>query len=162
MDPYREYQDYVMAYRLRRALGLPRRPLLSLAGYAGLRLERNRLAARLVEGHGTPALLKRLDTLSELLHYGFWSNPEALEAFLHHLPPAAPPLLSSPEAFEQLLTPSERRRLLEPGLAGRYYLGWLRLPRAMDPGTFEAILEEQEGLGQRLGLFLDAFHPVYE
>jgi hypothetical protein len=71
------------------------------------------------------------------------------------------PLLESPEAFERLLSPTERSRLPEAGLAGRYYLGWFRLPNlVMEPLAFEAALREQESLGERLGLFLDVFNRV--
>jgi len=45
VDPYREYQDYVMASRLLVALGLSRE-VLSLSHYARLRLLRMELARK--------------------------------------------------------------------------------------------------------------------
>ncbi|KGQ23027.2 hypothetical protein [Thermus filiformis] len=143
MDPYREYQDYVMAQRLRVALGLSRE-VLSLGQYARLRLR--------VREDPSEGLLERLN-------WGFWTNPQRLKAFLerHH----QAPYLASPSAFEALLFPEERARLDFPGQAGAYYLGFLRLPwLVMDPRAFEEALREQEERGQSLPLFLNAFHLV--
>lgn len=161
VDPYREYQDYVVAHRLRSELGERLPPLFSLSEYAALRLERSELLHKLVARQGDSSLLNQIEELTDDLNYGFWSNPGTLKAFLSRIGPGIPPLLSSPEAFERLLSPTERSRLPEPGLAGRYYLGWLRLPSlVMEPMAFEAALREQESLGERLGLFLDTFNQV--
>ncbi|RMH54488.1 MAG: hypothetical protein D6684_09620 [Deinococcus-Thermus bacterium] len=161
MDPFREYQDYVMAHRLRVALDFFPGQLYTLSEYATLRLRRSELLQKLVRCQGDSALLSRIEQISDQINYGFWSNPGVLSAFLKRLHPAPPPLLQSPEGFEELLTPNERRRLAEPGLAGRYYLGWLRLPALLDePLRFELARQEQEVLAERLGLFLDDFHKV--
>ncbi|MCS7057373.1 MAG: hypothetical protein NZ849_01710 [Meiothermus sp.] len=161
MDPFQEYQDYVVAHRLRVALDFFPGRLYTLAEYATLRLRRGELLQRLIRCQGDPALLSRIEQISDEINYGFWSNPGVLSSFLKRLHPNPPPLLQSPEGFEALLTPSERHRLAEPGLAGRYYLGWLRLPALLDePMRFERARREQEALAEQLGLFLDDFHKV--
>lgn len=161
MDPYREYQDYVVAHRLRVALGQPPGRLLHLSEYARLRLRRSKLVRKLVSRQGDPYLLAQIEQLTEELNYGFWSNPGMMKTFLRRFATLHIPALSSPQAFEDLLTREERSRLSEPGLAGRYYLGWLRLPQlVMEPIAFEHAMREQEAWGERLGLFLDVFHQV--
>lgn len=161
MDPYREYQDYVVAHRLREALGHAPGRRYALSEYATLRLRRGELVRKLVARQGDSALLSRIEGISEDLSYGFWSNPSVLKGFLCRLSPLAYPVLESPRAFETLLTPGERGRIGEPGLAGRYYLGWFRLPGLVnEPVAFEETLREQEALAERLGLFLDEFHQV--
>lgn len=150
MDPYREYQDYVVASRLLLAQGLTRE-ILPLAHYARLRLKRMELARK-----GRFAALEALD---ERLRYGYWTNPLRLKAFVERTKDA--PYWASPEAFEALLFPEERLRLHYPGQAGAYYLGFLRLPSLlMDPLAFEEALKEQEARAQALPLFLNAFHRV--
>lgn len=150
MDPYREYQDYAVASRLLVAQGLSRE-ILSLPQYARLRLRRLELARRGEWG--------ALEALDERLRYGFWTNPWRLKEALKRLGHA--PYLASPEAFEGLLFPEEKARLRYPGQAGEYYLGFLRLPTLlMDPEAFEEALREQEARGERLPLFLNAFHRV--
>jgi len=150
VDPYREYQDYVMASRLLIALGLSRE-VLTLSQYARLRLRRMELARKGAWG--------ALEGLDERLRYGFWTNPLRLREFLKRAPAA--PYLASPEAFEALLFPEERARLLYPRQAGEYYLGFLRLPHLlMDPEGFEEALREQEARALALPLFLQAFHRV--
>lgn len=161
MDPYREYQDYVLAHRLRVALGQSLGRLLDLSEYARLRLRRGELVRKLVSRQGDPYLLAQIEQLTEELNYGFWSNPGTLKAFLRRFAALHIPALSSAEAFEDLLTLEERSRLPQPGLAGRYYLGWLRLPHlVMEPIAFEHAMREQEAWAEQLGLFLDIFHQV--
>ncbi|WP_298628135.1 hypothetical protein [uncultured Thermus sp.] len=150
MDPYREYQDYVVASRLLLALGHSRE-VLSLGQYARLRLRRMELAR---QGRLSP-----LESLDERLRYGFWSNPLRLREFLRRT--AHAPYWASPLAFEALLFPEEQARLAYPGQAGEYYLGWLRLPHLLlDPLAFEEALREQEARAEALPLFLNAFHRV--
>lgn len=161
VDPFREYQDYVMAYRLREALDFYPGRLYLLSEYATLRLRRSELVRKLVGRQGDPALLSRIEQISDDINYGFWSNPGLLKAFLKRLSPVQYPVLASPEGFETLLSNTERVRLKEPGLAGRYYLGWLRLPALMEePQRFEEAMCEQARLAEQLGLFLDEFHKV--
>lgn len=161
MDPYREYQDYVMAHRLREALGYSSGRLYPLNEYAILRLRRSELVRKLVARQGDPALLSRIEQITEDLNYGFWSNPGVLKGFMSRLVGGSNGLLEHPDGFEDLLTYTERLRLSESQLAGRYYLGWLRLPALVEnPKAFEGALHEQENLAQRLGLFIDEFHKV--
>lgn len=161
VDPYREYQDYVVAYRLKEELGQIPGKLYSLSEYAALRLRRSEFVRKLVARQGDPPLLAQIEALSEDLCYGFWSNPGTLKNFLKRLPSVAYPVLESPAEFEKLLSSSEFRRMSEPGLAGRYYLGWLRLPHlVMEPIAFEQAMREQEAMGERMGLFLDMFNQV--
>jgi len=161
MDPFREYQDYVMAYRLRQALDFYPGKLYPLGEYAILRLRRSELVRKLVGRQGDPALLSRIEQITDEINYGFWSNPGVLKAFLKRLTPLQYPVLTSPEAFETLLTRSEQLRLARPGLAGAYYIGWLRLPCLLEePLIFEQARLKQERLADELGLFLDEFHKV--
>lgn len=161
VDPFREYQDYVMAHRLRGALDFYPGKLHTLSDYATLRLRRSELVRKLVGRQGDPALLSRIEQITDDLNYGFWSNPGLLKSFLRRLSPLQYPVLSSPEGFEALLSNTERLRLKKPGLAGRYYLGWLRLPILMEePSVFEQAMCEQVHLAEELGLFLDEFHKV--
>lgn len=160
MDPYREYQDYVIAHRLRVVLGYVPGKCYSLPEYAALRLRRGELVRKLVARQGDSALLSRIEQITEDLSYGFWSNPSVLKGFMRRLSPVVCPVLESPQTFETLLTPNELTRL-EPGLAGQYYLGWFRLPGLLnEPVAFEEALRQQEALSERLGLFLDEFHQV--
>lgn len=161
MDPYREFQDYVIAYRLREALGYSPGKLYALSEYATLRLRRSELLRKLVARQGDPALLSRIEQITEDLSYGFWSNPGVLKNFIRRLSPAMYPVLDSPMGFETLLTQSEIARLPQPGTAGQYYLGWLRLPALVnDPLAFEQAMYEQEVLADRLGLFIDELNKV--
>lgn len=161
MDPYREYQDYVVACRLREALGYSPGKLYALSEYATLRLRRSELVRKLVARQGDPALLSRIEQITEDLSYGFWSNPGVLKNFIRRISPLMYPVLDSPEGFETLLTYTEVGRLSEPGIAGRYYIGWLRLPSLVnDPTAFEQAMREQESLAERLGLFIDEFYKV--
>jgi hypothetical protein len=135
--------------------------LYSLSEYATLRLRRSELVRKLVGCQGDPALLSRIEQITDDLNYRFWSNPGLLKTFLRRLSPVQYPVLCSPERFETLLSSTERLRLKKPGLAGRYYLGWLRLPTLMEePLVFEQAMLEQERLAEELGLFLDEFYKV--
>jgi hypothetical protein len=150
-----------MAQRLRAELGQMAGTVYSLPEYAALRLRRSECVRKLVARQGDPGILAQIEGLSEDIGYGFWSNPGILKNFLKKLPPVAYPVLESPVEFERLLSENEYRRIGEPGLAGRYYLGWLRLPHlVMEPLVFEQAMREQEALGERLGLFLDVFNQV--
>jgi hypothetical protein len=159
VDPYREYQDYIMAYRLRKALGYVQ-TLYTLADYAALRLRRGELIQKLIARQGDPLLLARIEQITEDLNYGFWSNPGILKGFLQRIGSGYHPTLSSPENFEELLSPSEHRRI-HATQVGEYYLGWLRLPGLVnEPIAFEYCLQEQERLAEHVGLFLDEFNTV--
>ncbi|WP_343759229.1 hypothetical protein [Deinococcus depolymerans] len=116
----REYQGYVLAYRLRRAVGgqvAPPGGQLSLAQYAALRLERQDLARSLIRRGMDSAQMRRLDALSDELMFGFWLNPAEVAAFLRAaIREGGHPALGDPAAFAALLTPTERARLGESGV----------------------------------------------
>lgn len=116
----REYQGYVLAYRLRAAIGgklTPPAPLLSLSTYAVRRLERQELARSLVRRGADAAQMRRLDDLSGELLFGFWLNPAEMAAFLRAaIREGGHPALGSAPAFAALLTPGERARLGPQGV----------------------------------------------
>lgn len=116
----REFQGYVLAYRLRAAVGGRVRPpgeRLSLAEYAARRLERQDLARRLVREGLDPRLFQRLEVLSDELMFGFWLNPAEVAAFLRAaLRQGGHAALGDPAAFAALLTPSEQARLGDLGV----------------------------------------------
>lgn len=115
-----EYQGYVLAYRLRVAVGgrvAPPGALLPLPGYAARRLERQKLAARLVGEGLNPGRLRELDALTDELMFGFWLNPTQVAEFLRAaLRQGSHPALGDVGAFAALLTPGERERLGEAGV----------------------------------------------
>ncbi|MFC6661908.1 hypothetical protein [Deinococcus multiflagellatus] len=156
----REYQEYVLAYRLRRAVGgrvTPQGEQLSLAGYAALRLERQDLARRLVREGLDPGRMRRLDALSDQLMFGFWLNPSEVAAFLRAaIREGGHPALGHPAAFAALLTPAERARLGEVGVAQvcAHHLACFALAAPMmDPDGLQAAWQRIEAT--RPPLFLD-------
>ncbi|WP_328774629.1 hypothetical protein [Deinococcus aquaedulcis] len=156
----REYQEYVLAYRLRRAVGgrvTPQGEQLSLAGYAALRLERQDLARRLVREGLDPGRMRRLDTLSDQLMFGFWLNPSEVAAFLRAaIREGGHPALGHPAAFAALLTPAERARLGEAGVAQvcAHHLACFALAAPMmDPDGLQTAWQRIEAT--RPPLFLD-------
>ena len=146
-----EFQGYVMAYRLRAAIGgrvVPPGPQLSLSEYAAKRLTRQDLARRLVTEGLHPLHMKSLDALSDELMFGFWLNPREVSLFLtavlrHHPHPA----IGDPGAFGALLTPSECERL-GPGARAQvveHYLTCLTLAAPlMDPASMGRVWEKIE------------------
>lgn len=116
----REFQGYVLAYRLRAAVGgrlTPPGEALSLGEYAGLRLQRQDLARDLVKKGIRPEQMRLLDRLSDRLMFGFWLNPAEVSAFLSAVLRYGPhPAIGDPDAFAALLTPDERARLGELGV----------------------------------------------
>lgn len=162
VEHLREYQDYVLAYRLRALIGgkvRPRAPQLSLPEYARKRLRRQTLARRVLTGEDYRATLGAVDQLTDALNFGFWHNPSEALAFLRQVSrQGGHPALASPQAFiDHLLTPLERTRLGpdEEALIGRYYLGLLYSAiSCLDPEAFTRLRDELEPLRERLPLFL--------
>lgn len=119
-EQLREYQGYVLAYRLRSALGgriAPRGPQLTLPEYAARRLTRQDLARSLIRQGLDARRMRALDDLSDELMFGFWLNPAEVAAFLRAaIRQGGHPALGDPAAFAALLTPTERRRLGERGV----------------------------------------------
>ncbi|SMB91745.1 hypothetical protein [Deinococcus hopiensis] len=119
-DMLLEYQGYVLAYRLRTAVGgrvTPPGSLLALPEYAARRLRRQDLAGHLIREGLAPGRMRDLDALTDELMFGFWLNPAQVAEFLRAaLRQGGHPALGSLEAFAALLTPAERARLGEVGV----------------------------------------------
>lgn len=169
-DPYNrgvehllEYQDYILAYRLRalingQQVGDTARPeYLSLAEYAGKRLERQALAKSILKSQDYRGALREVEALTDALNFGFWHNPAETTDFLKRvIERGGCAALESPEAFvENLLT---RRERAQPGvgqLVAVYYLGLLRASAAyLDAETFTRLRAEVEPLCERLPFFV--------
>jgi len=157
-----EYQDYVLAYRLRALVGGATRPLgsfLSLPEYARKRLERQTLAKSVL---GTPdyrGRLRKVEALTEEINFGFWHNPgESVEFLKKMVQQGGCPALESPQAFVELLvTHREQERLTEAEkrLVGSYYLGLLRASAAyLDAEIFTRLRGELEPLRDHLPFFV--------
>ena len=137
MEHLLEYQDYLLAYRLRARVGGALRPAareLGLTEYAAKRLERQRLARELIKERDYRDGMRRVDALTDELNFGFWHNPSETVAVLRKVARAGGcRALESEEAFvDELLTRAERARL-GPDDARRvaaYYLGLLRASAA--------------------------------
>ena len=130
MEHLREYQDYVLAYRLRALVGGKSKPLtgyLSLAEYANKRMQRQRLAEMLLKKANYHADMRQVDKLTEEMNFGFWHNPGESVTFLRHVieQGGCAALESESNFITYLLTPLERSKLRfnEEGIVARYYLG---------------------------------------
>lgn len=160
-----EYQGYVLAYRLRAAVGgrvTPPGAQLELSEYARIRLERQALAHQLVRQGMTPEHMRRLDALSDELMFGFWLNPSEVAAFLRAaIREGSHPALGDPAAFAALLTPSERGRLGEAGVRRvcAHHLACLTLASpGLDPDGLARAFHHIENT--RPPLFLDNLKGV--
>jgi hypothetical protein len=163
-----EYQDHVLAYRLRALLGgrlRPSGPLLSLPAYADRRLRRQRLARELVGRSDYREVLREVERLSDALCFGFWHDPSETQAMLRAVVAAGGcPALEGPAGFlEALLTPAERARAgADAERLARYYLGLVRASAAyLDAETFTRLRDQVEADRGRLPLVVDlAPHAV--
>lgn len=140
----REYQDYVLAYRLRAAVGgrlAPPGPLLPLSLYARKRLERQSLARALVNKQIPLAGLREIDRLTGETAFGFWHNPSEVADFLRAaLRQGGHAALGDPRAFAELFTPGERARL--EGRAAQVCAHYLTCLCLAAPGIDPVALEE--------------------
>lgn len=157
MEHLREYQDYVLAYRLRALVGGRLRPKgreLRLAEYAARRLKRQALARQLLSQRDYHAQLKAVEALTDELNFGFWHNPaETVQVIKAIIAQGGCRALESEAAFiEALLTPRERARASERApLIARYYLGLLRASAAyLDAEVFTRLRGELEPLRELL------------
>ena len=147
VEHLREYQDYVLAYRLRALVGGRLRPtgaLLSLPAYAARRLRRQALAREVTVSGDYRAALRDVERLTDELNFGFWHNPGETVAVLTAVIAAGGcPALESEAAFvDGLMTPRERARAGADGCAvlGRYYLGLVRASAAyLDAEVFDRL-----------------------
>jgi hypothetical protein len=143
-----EYQHYLMAHRLRTLLGgrLTPASLLTLPEYAGKRIQRQDLARQMITRASPPEAMKSMDRLTDELMFGFWLNPAEVTAFLRAaIRQGSHPALGEPEAFRQLLRPSELARLGPQGAERvcRYYLTCLHLASpGVDPHALEHLFEK--------------------
>jgi len=154
-----EYQDYVLAYRLRAAVGGRPAAYLSLAAYAALRLERQTLAKNVLKNADYRVQLRQVEALTEKLNFGFWHNPgESIEFLKRVIERGGCRALESPETFvEELLTRRERTELTphHAELVATYYLGLLRASASyLDGETFTRLRAEIEPLRDRLPFFV--------
>jgi hypothetical protein len=158
----KEYQDYVMAWRLRKLLGGQLKPkdFLSLPRYAQKRLQRQELARAMVTVK--PLSLERLgeiDDLTDQLCFGLWRNPREINDFLkavwRHGGHVVFEHLS--EFAAQLLTQTERQRLKERGLEiAEFYMACLRVgAAALNPDEMGVAVERVERLAAALPVFID-------
>ncbi len=168
MEELREYQDYLLAYRLRALLGgrvAPRERQLGLAAYARLRLERQELAGSIVGQGEYRDRMRRVDALTDRLNFGFWTNPNETIRVMRAVADAGGcrALESEADFIDGLLTPREREVLRDDEAAGvaRYYLGLLRASVAyLDPAVFTRLRDEIEPLRETLPIFVvDAAPP---
>lgn len=164
-DLLREYQEYVLAYRLRRAVGgrvTPPGEQLRLPEYAALRLDRQDLARSLIRRGLDRAGLRRLDALSDQLMFGFWLNPSEVAAFLRAaIREGSHPALGDPAAFARLLTPAEQARLGTDGVAlvCAHHIACFALAAPMlDPDGLNTAWQRIEAT--RPPLFLDELHSA--
>ncbi len=162
MEEVREYQDYVLAYRLRAVIGgklRPARQELSLAEYAKKRLERQKLAKSLIGQSDYHITLRSIDHLTEELNFGFWHNPnESLKVLRIVIEQGGCRTLESAEGFLQdLLTRREREQLsaAEQKQVCDYYLGLFRASAAyLDAEVFTRLRAEVEVLRDSLPVFV--------
>lgn len=154
-----EYQDYVLAYRLRALLGGAPHGSLSLRDYAGKRLERQALARGVLKSPDYRGQLRQVEALTDALNFGFWHNPgETVEFLRRVIERGGCRALESTEAFAgELLTRRERAQLseAETELIARYYLGLLRASASyLDGETFTRLRAEIEPLREQLPFFV--------
>lgn len=162
MEHLLEYQDYVLAYRLRALVGgrtRPRTAYLSLSEYAGKRLERQALAKGVLKEPDYRDGLRRVEALTEALNFGFWHNPgESIEFLRRTIEQGGCSALESPEQFvAALLTRREQAELsgADKQLVATYYLGLLRSSASyLDAEVFTRLRAEIEPLRERLPFFV--------
>ena len=162
MEHLLEYQDYVLAYRLRALVGGKSRPLkgyLSLNEYAKKRLERQALAKSILGSHDYRDSLRKVEALTEETNFGFWHNPgESVDFLKKMIEQGGCRALESDEQFvEELLTPRERGELslAQRRLVATYYLGLLRASASyLDAEVFTRLRGEVEPLRDKMPVFV--------
>lgn len=158
----REYQEYVVAHRVRRLLGkrLEPRALLNLTQYASRRLERQRLARELITIKPlTAERMMRLDAFTDELCFGMWRNPREINDFLSAVWRIGGHVIfeSEPEFASLVLTQTERERLPERGLEiARFYNACLRVgAAAQNPEEMDFAVTRVETLSLSIPVFID-------
>jgi hypothetical protein len=162
VEHLREYQDYLLAYRLRALVGGKLRPagkLLTLPEYAQKRLERQTLAKNLLGKSNYHQDLQKVEAMTDELNFGFWHNPsETVRVFKRIIEMGGCKALESPQQFvEELLTRREREVLgfKQKDLIAKYYLGLFRASAAyLDAEVFTRLRAEVEPLREQLPVFV--------
>jgi hypothetical protein len=162
VEHLREYQDYLLAYRLRALVGGKLRPagkLLSLSEYAQRRLERQTLAKNLLGKSNYHQDMQKVEQMTDELNFGFWHNPsETLRVFKRIIEMGGCKALESSEAFVNELLTRREREVLGPqqrDLVAKYYLGLFRASAAyLDAEVFTRLRAEVEGLREQLPVFV--------
>jgi hypothetical protein len=154
-----EYQDYVLAYRLRALVGGKTRPLtghLSLAAYARLRLERQALAKDVLKAAITGGELRQVEALTEALNFGFGITRDHRIFKARHRTGRVGALESSGAFVEALLTRRERAELTpaHADLVAVYYLGLLRRRRRTRRRDLFPIRADLDPLREQLPFFV--------
>lgn len=168
MEHLREYQDYVLAYRLRALIGGRVRPLgapLTLSAYAAKRLRRQALAREVTTSGDYRAALRDVEALTSELSFGFWHNPGETVAVLTHVVAAGGCVaLEGEDAFvEALFTARERAHAgTDRCIAlARYYLGLVRASAAyLDAETFDRLRGALDAARAHLPLVVVDADPV--
>jgi hypothetical protein len=162
VDLQKEYQDYIIARRVRAIFGgrLEPKPKLSLAQYAQRRLERQKAARELITVKPmTPERLSKVDDLTDELCFGMWRNPREINDFLRAAWRAGGhPMLEHPHEFAALaLSPTERDRLPKRGLEiAEFYNACLRVgPAALSPEEMDVAAERVERMARDVPVFVD-------
>ena len=158
----REYQEYVIAHRVRRLLGKRLEPgaFLTLTQYAAKRLERQRLARELITVKPlTAERMRRLDTFTDELCFGMWRNPREINDFLSAVWRIGGHVIfeSEPEFASLVLTQTERERLTERGLEiARFYNACLRVgAAAQNLEEMDFAVTRVETLSLSIPVFID-------
>jgi hypothetical protein len=162
VEHLREYQDYLLAYRLRVLIGgrlNPKTKVLNLSEYAQKRLERQELAKRLLATPNYHQQLRHVEDLTDAINFGFWHNPgETIQVLKRVIEQGGCKALESSGAFtEALLTRREKETLSssEQDLVARYYLGLFRASAAyLDAEVFTRLRGELEPLREMLPVFV--------
>ena len=162
VEHLREYQDYVLAHRLRVLVGGALEPpvaMLSLAEYARKRLERQALARELLGSGAYQTKMRRVDVLTDETNFGFWQNPNETVVVLKKIIGAGgSPAVESEDGFVAALLTQEELARIGPEAAqrvARYYLGLLRASAAyLDPEVFTRLRSDIDPLRDDLPIFV--------
>jgi hypothetical protein len=162
VEHLREYQDYLLAYRLRAVIGGKLRPVgkfLTLPQYAQKRLERQTLAKNLLGKPNYHQDMQRVEQMTDELNFGFWHNPsETVRIFKRIIEMGGCKALESPRAFiNELLTRREKEvlEISQKDLVAKYYLGLFRASAAyLDAEVFTRLRAEVDPLREQLPVFM--------
>ncbi len=165
----KEYQDYVMAHRIRKLLGGKLEPkiFLSLAIYAQRRLERQRLARELVTVKPlSMERLARVDDFTDELCFGMWRNPREINDFLRAVwKRGGHGIFEFPTEFAALLlSQTERSRLPLRGVeVAEFYVACLKVgAAAFSPEEMGLAVDRVERLAAALPIFIDELQSALE